>query len=437
MAYFHKGFVYEFNVSAPLTIEGRPIELITPNVRRPAARLTNGGTVEEDLLHDLVRSYVKESGALAVRTQRTKKQLKKLAQGKVAWNTWRLAHPDLHPMFAGTDLSKAFSNPLDEYDFSYTNFTQANLSGLSLRGANFHQAILAKANCSEAHFEGANFCRTDLYETNFRDAHFKGANLQGVQLARTDLRGADLSQCKVYGLSAWDLVLDNKTRQNQLRVTYQPRGTGSDSEEVVIVDSLDLAAFIYLTLNNRNISRLFGATGRQWVLLLGRFGERMALLKRLRHELASRQYVPIIFDFSRPKHRDLIETVVLLAGMSAFVIVDITDPRSTPMELQAIAPTFGVPIVPIIGAKESEFGTFPALRKLFWVLPAVRYRTVEGLVKRLDNSIIAPALKLAQVLARVKSGKRAPVRRSTSKKASGRRVARADRRPAPGRRTRR
>src|SRR5262249_41654091 len=144
--------------------------------------------------------------------------------------------------------------------------------------------------------------------------------------------------------------------------------------------------------------------------LLGRFGERLPLLQRLRRELTKRQYVPIIFDFSQPKDRDLIETVVLLAGMSAFVIVDITDPQSTPMELQAIAPTFGVPIVPIICSNKSKraFGTFPAFRKFFWVLKLVRYRTVEGLVECLDSSIIKPAANLAQVLERVKSSTRAP-----------------------------
>src|SRR4030095_2562094 len=146
------------------------------------------------------------------------------------------------------------------------------------------------------------------------------------------------------------------------------------------------------------------ATGRQWVLLLGRFGKRMALLNCLRKELTNRQYVPIIFDFSRPEHRDLIETVVLLAGMSAFVIVDMTDPRSTPMELQAIAPTFGVPIVPISGSNEREFATFPALRKLFWVLPVFPYRTVEYLIERLDSAIIEPALELKKSLASIKSG---------------------------------
>ena len=409
MAYFRCGFVYERDVSARLTIEGRPIELIPRKGRRFAARLPSKKTIEANKLRDLVDSYVEKSGALANRKKTSDSQMAKLATGRDAWNKWRLRYPDLHPMFAGADLRNlrnASGGPLDGYDFSYTNFTEANLSGLSLQGANFHQAILAKANCSKAHFQGANFCRTDLYQTNFRRAHLNGANLQGVQLAKTDLRGADVSNCKIYGLSAWDLLVDKNTKQEQLHVTYQPQGTGTKTEEVV-VDSLDLAAFIYLTLNNLNVSRVFDATGRQWVLLLGRFGKRMALLNCLRKELTNRQYVPIIFDFSRPEHRDLIETVVLLAGMSAFVIVDITDPRSTPMELQAIAPTFGVPIVPIIGSNEREFATFPALRKLFWVLPVFPYRTVEYLIERLDSAIIEPALELKKSLASIKSGDRA------------------------------
>lgn len=404
MAYFCDGFVYECGVSAPLTIEGRPIELISGRTRKYAARLPHDGWVEADTIHDLVGGFIRESGALAERNRTTNEHLKQLARGKAAWNTWRLDHPDLHPMFAGADLRTASRYPLDEYDFSYANLTQANLSGLYLRGASFHQAILAKADCSSARFDGANFCRTDMYETDFTGAHFEGANIQGVQLARTILRGAHMTGCNVYGLSAWDLAVDERTKQDSLRITYQALSTGSDADEHAIVDGLDLAAFIYMTLNNRNISRVFDATGRTWVLLLGRFGDRRHVLDALARALKSRHFVPIVFDFSRPEHTDLIETVVLLAGMSAFVIVDITDPRSTPMELQAIAPTFGVPIVPIVQSEQREFGSFPSLRKLFWVLRTVRYTTVDDLITRLDGSIIEPARARSRLLDRVKRG---------------------------------
>jgi hypothetical protein len=404
MASFRDGFVYECGVSAPLTIEGRPIDLIRPRARLYAACLPDKGSVEADTIDELVRGFVTESGALAERIRTRHEHLNQLAKGKAAWNTWRLDHPDLHPMFAGADLRTASKDPLDEYDFSYANFTQANLSGLRLCRANFHQGILAAANCSSARFDGANFCRTDMYKTDFRDAHFKGANLQGVQLARTDLRGAHMTGCNVYGLSAWDLELDESTEQGSLQISYQSLGTGSEADEVAIVDGLDLAAFIYMTLNNRNISRVFDATGRKWVLLLGRFGDRLPVLERLRDALKERHLVPIVFDFSRPEHMDLIETVVLLAGMSAFVIVDITDPRSTPMELQAIVATFGVPIVPIIQSNQREFGSFPSVRKLFWVLRTVPYATVDDLIAHLDGSIIEPARARSRLLDSVKRG---------------------------------
>jgi len=429
MAGFYKGFVFESGVSAPLTIEGRPIEVVRGKTRRYAARLPRRGSVEADTLPELARGYIEESGAIADRRQRTRAQLKPLARGKDAWNDWRLAHPGEQPMLAATDLTKVRKS-LNEYDFSYTNFTDAILTRLHLRDANLHQAILAKAHCSGAHFEGANFCRTDLYETDFTGAFLTGANLQGVQLARTDVRGADLSHCKVYGLAAWDLIVDQHTKQDELRVTYQALCTGSETEEVVIVDGLDLAAFIYMTLNNRNIARLFEATGRKWVLLLGRFGKRLDILHRVGTSLRDRGYVPIVFDFSRSEHRDLIETVVLLAGMSAFVIVDITDPRSTPMELQAIAPTFGVPIVPIIKAGERDFGTFSSMRKLFWVLDTVSYRHVDHLIEQLDEWIIQPALARARALAGIKSGTLALEATQPTVRAEHARSA-ADRKAAP------
>lgn len=154
-------------------------------------------------------------------------------------------------------------------------------------------------------------------------------------MVRTNLVGADLRSCKVYGLSAWDLSLDQPRVKQQLIVRYRPsdaRRSNRDDEEVQ-VEGLDLAAFMYLTLNNRNISRIIEAAGRKWVLLLGRFTQRKSVLKAVAEALKQRQFTPIIFDFPPPEQRDLIETVTLLAGMSALVIVEITNPRSTPMEL--------------------------------------------------------------------------------------------------------
>ena len=50
------------------------------------------------------------------------------------------------------------------------------------------------------------------------------ANLQGSQLARTKfLRKAKLVECALYGLSAWDVELDETTIQRDLTIFYTPR----------------------------------------------------------------------------------------------------------------------------------------------------------------------------------------------------------------------
>jgi hypothetical protein len=93
------------------------------------------------------------------------------------------------------------------------------------------------------------------------------------------------------------------------------------------------------------------------------------VLTALAEALKQRQLIPIIFDFPPPEQRDLIEIVMLLAGISALVIVEIMSPTSTSMELQAIASNYGVPVVPVMKQGAREFGTFSGLRKFPWVLP--------------------------------------------------------------------
>ena len=77
--------------------------------------------------------------------------------------------------------------------------------------------------------------------------------------------------------------------------------------------------------------------GKKGVLLLGRFTEgRIVVLERLRDELRKRGYLPIVFNFDKPETKDFTETVRLLAGLSKFVIADLTSPKSAPYELGAI-----------------------------------------------------------------------------------------------------
>jgi hypothetical protein len=56
----------------------------------------------------------------------------------------------------------------------------------------------------------------------------------------------------------------------------------------------------------------------------------------------------IVFNFDKPETKDFTETVRLPAGLSKFVIADITNPKSAPLELQATVPEIMVPFRPII-----------------------------------------------------------------------------------------
>jgi hypothetical protein len=62
------------------------------------------------------------------------------------------------------------------------------------------------------------------------------------------------------------------------------------------------------------------------------------VLERLRGELRKRGYASIVFNFDKPETKDFTDTVRLLAGLSKFVIADITNPKSSPLELHATVP---------------------------------------------------------------------------------------------------
>jgi hypothetical protein len=131
---------------------------------------------------------------------------------------------------------------------------------------------------------------------------------------------------------------------------------------------------LYFTVDNRQISRVIGATKKQWVLLLGRFTDgHDTVLNDLAGILRDRKFIPVTFNFEKPEKVDLIEAIILFAGLSAAVFVDITDPTSTPLELYAIVPHFAVPVVPLIAEGSKSFSLLPSLSKYSWVREPVEF----------------------------------------------------------------
>ena len=289
---------------------------------------------------------------------------------------------------SGANLVGAY---LSEPNLSGANLRGADLSGAYLRGADLRGADLREAYLREANLRGA-----DLREADLRGANLSGANLEVSTLVNTNFTDADLTGCRVYGVSAWSLKLE-RTKQQNLVVT-------SANEPEIAVDNIEVAQFVYLLLHNEKIRDVIDTIGKKGVLLLGRFTEgRIAILERLREKLRSLGFVPMVFNFDKPETKDFTETVRLLAGLSHFVIVDITNPRSTPLELQATVPDYMVPFAPILEKGQDPFSMFVDLQNKYdWVLkPAIVYSSADRLIEVLEDKIVKPAeAKFNQLLAR-------------------------------------
>jgi hypothetical protein len=212
-------------------------------------------------------------------------------------------------------------------------------------------------------------------------------------LVETNLKNSDLSNCAIYGISAWKSKLEG-ARQANLIIT-------PPAEPTIVVDNLEVAQFIYLLLNNKNIRGVIDTIGQKGVLILGRFTpERKAVLDAIRNKLRELGFVPMMFDFEKPAQRDFTETIKTLAGMSRFIIADITNPKSAPLELQATMPDYMIPFVPIIQEGEEPFSMFKDLKQKYgaWVLDVLEYDSAEGLIDVMNGAVVQPALDKAYEL---------------------------------------
>ncbi len=301
----------------------------------------------------------------------------------------------------------------EETDFRHSRIVACNFSGAHLQRCNFEGCYLEDTFFDDADLGEASFYQADLWmaylrranleRANLRGANLHGANLAGAQMNRCDLRrtvlvdsnveDATISNCDIYGISAWNLVRNHKTVQTNLRVSRH-------DESRLYVDDLEVAQFIHLMVNNQRIRDVIDTVSKKAVLILGRFTpERKAVLDALRDELRD-GYVPIIFDFDKPMQRDFEETVKVLAGLSRFVIVDITNPKSAPLEIHATVPEYRIPFVPIIQQGEDPFSMFEEIQsKFYWVLPTVHYPSPEALRRSLDEYVVRPALAMEEQIA--------------------------------------
>jgi len=297
---------------------------------------------------------------------------------------------------------------LEKANLVGSNLREANLEKVNLIGAKLSEADLRRANLTEADLTGADLFGADLREADLRGAYLTDANLmqadlRGTNLVRSVLVGtkidrAKLSGSSVYAVNVWDLEGEFE-EQKDLVIT--PEG-----DPVITVDNIKVAQFVYLILNNEEIRDVINTLTSKSVLILGRFAipERKAILDALKNKLREYNLLPIVFDFDRPTDKDFTETSKTLAGLAYFVIADITNPKSSPLELQATVPDYQIPFVPIIQEGEQPFAMMVDLQKKYnWVLDTLSYNSIDTLIKALKPAIIDPAIQKHNELRLIKA----------------------------------
>lgn len=313
------------------------------------------------------------------------KHVEKLQEGVNAWNLWREHNPIIHPSLRNVIFERSFPNPSNVYNLPYfdgANFSNCDLQDVSLRngfyfrcmfdGSSIYHADLVDGyfdNCSfrnvkmlvskigSARFINCIFENSDLSycsaeETDFKGSCFTRCRLEHMSLVKCNFSETIIDSCSVYGTSAWDLNIENSKHENII-IT-------SDRSEIITIDNLELAQFLYLLINNKNLRNVIDTITSKVVLLLGNFSsERKAVLNYMREILRQNDYIPVMFDFEKPSNRSLTETILTLASMSRFIVADLSSPRSLPHELSALVPRLqSVSLYPVICSGEQPYAMF-------------------------------------------------------------------------------
>lgn len=342
-----------------------------------------------------------------------KEHVEILKQGIRKWNKWRDENPGISPDLSGVNFYDIFQGTNNIYDIPSVigaNFDRCNLRNSEMRDreftrCTFNDTQLHMSDCCYANFLGCTFNdaqmrllrigSTSFYDciisccdfsyssaenTKFRNCKISNTKFKNVHFVKADFTESEIFKCNVYGISSWDMILD-ETRQEDIYVM-------EDEDDLLSVDDIELAQFLYMMIENKNLRRIIDTITSSVVLILGRFTtERKSVLEQIKKIARDKGLIPILFDFNGPESRDVTETVKVLASMSRFVIADLSDAKSIPQELTLIIPTSpSLPVYPIIEESQREYGMYGFFENYPWVKDISRYN--ETNIESVVTSII-------------------------------------------------
>ncbi len=322
----------------------------------------------------------------------------------IIWNSWKrsIDFGDSAIELEGFSFQKFSLSTVSKFDFSNTSFKNCEFINVSFHQCNFERSSFFQCKFIDA---GTRLIFCHFRDCKFEECHFEDITLSGsvfnysrflkCNVIKSSLVEASLvgcrfieslvDDCNISGASIWDITVEDTTQSN-LKINY---GKGKSQE--LIFQDLALANALYIfASNNKNFAGFLDKKSTNFVLILGRFGANLDNLNMIAEALRSRQFSPIIFDFE-VEDLTLIETIKFLALLSKFIIVDISNPKSVPSELEAIISTVIIPIVPIVISEYNPFGTFSAYSNLPNVLKPILFDTVQQIVDQIDELIIKRA----------------------------------------------
>ncbi|RYE56169.1 MAG: pentapeptide repeat-containing protein [Sphingobacteriales bacterium] len=307
-----------------------------------------------------------------------------LKQGKVEWNQWRDENQNVKLNFS--DLILDGMN-LEGYHLDNSNFNQTSLRGCNLNNAwlawcNFFHCDLSESTITNPEVDDLPFNDKRLMGVNIRwttfacckldNVNFRHAVLEGARFHDCSLNGANLSESLINGLSAWGNTYDSSTLQDNLYITEMDK-------PILTVDNFEIAQFLFLISNNKNIRSAIDSLATKIVLILGGFSkEDKPYLDTIKSELKTSDYIPVMYDFDKPDSRNHTETVSAIAHLSSFIIGDLTNQRSIPHELASIIPHLrSVPVIPIVRCNFKPFGMFDDYKSFLHVGEVINYDPTE------------------------------------------------------------
>lgn len=258
------------------------------------------------------------------------------------------------PDFSYADLTGA--------DFLSAKLMNSDFEGSIIKDTKFHASLIMGSNFKNSIVNNSSFLSANLWGSNFNSAIIRDSDFNGCNLSNVDLSNAEISNCYIYGISAWEIKRNDSTKTNNLIIT---RRFSKGAE--INVDDIELAQFISLIMDNKKISNLINSMRTKSVLILGSFNNKTKLvLDRIKEVLPNYNLIPIVFDFIPSEKQDLIETVKTIALLSSFVIVDLSIPAGQLHELASIVRETYIPFATIADKDSKQTIMLNEFRHQYW-----------------------------------------------------------------------